>query len=850
MIQVKKISLVICLLFFGAFQVFAQDYFLLSGRVVDRDNKAIPNVQVSISGVSKIYSTDSLGEFNINLEARSNIVVTFFHLAYQYQVIELNPKKSKDLKIVLSPLVFESDTVIVNEDKSKKTGTVVEIKTKTLKNIVSANGDGLSVVKSLASVSSNSELSSAYSVRGGNFDENLIYVNGIQVFRPFLVRSGEQEGLSFVNSDLIQSITFSAGGFQAKYGDKMSSVLDIQYKEPTEFKSSVNLSLLGFRAHTEGRIKKLSYIMGYRYRSNSYLLGTLETEGEFRPQFMDFQSYISYRPVDKLKIGYLTNVSSNVFEMVPVSRSTKFGGINNAFQLLVAYKGKERSAFNTSFNALSFDYIATDNLILKLSASHFYTLEEESFDVEGSYRLGELETSPASDNFGEINTLLGTGSFLDHARNFLTAEIFNINHDGIYIAKWGKVLWGGSYQKELIQDDIIEWEYRDSSNFTIPTNSDDIEVFNYQNNQSSLMSNRYSGYLQSNLDFFKSDNYRSLELIGGVRSQWWDYNEELLISPRASLLYSPRKSGADSIPDEKSNFTYRLAWGVYYQSPLYRDLRNLEGELQEGLLAQKSVHYVAGMDYDFSLWDRPFTLRNEVYYKQLSNLIPFEVENVRVRYFGENSGTGYATGVESRINGEFIKGLESWMSIAIMETKERIKDYSYFEYYNQSGEKIKNGYTLDNIATDSAEFSPGILPRPTDQRFNIKVFFQDQMPKTPQFKVHLNFVYAAGLPFSPPNSVKNRNALRMPPYRRVDVGFSWFIIEDGKKVVNKTYQDIPTNSSWRFFKDFWIRAEVFNLLNINNTISYLWVSDVFNRQYAVPNFLTQRLINIKMAASF
>jgi hypothetical protein len=835
-----------------AFSSFAQSSMTIYGQITDDKNRPIENVQVSVSSVKYFVRSDSLGNYRINVESSaSEVFISVYHTSFQPTGQEIRFKKGKSVQInfQLVPLINDADTVeIENKKRKEKRATSIDIDAKVLDNVVTPTDDGLGVVKTQAGVASNNELSSAYSVRGGNFDENLIYVNGIQVYRPFLIRAGRQEGLSFVNSDLISDISFSAGGFEAQYGDKMSSVLDITYTEPTGFKQSVNLSLLGARAHAEGKVGDFTYLTGFRYRSNAYLLGGLETEGEYRPRFMDFQGYFTYSPTEKLKLGYLTNMSSNVFEVVPQSRTTNFGGINNAFQLNVFFDGSEVSDFLASFNALSLAYTPTDKTVLKFSGSSFQTIESENFDIFGAYRLNELETNFGEDDFGEVSTFLGNGSFLDHARNELFANILSLYHDGVHFWKFGKFMWGANYNREEIDDKIMEWQYQDSADFALPLNPNAIEMPIFNQASGSLISERYTAYLQNDWSLLSDSSIAQFTLNTGVRAQYWTYNEDVLISPRVSASYVP--AVRDSLGKKRpSKLAYHVAWGYYYQPPFYRDLRNIEGEIQQGLKAQRAIHYVAGVDYDFRMWDRPFTWRSEVYYKDLDNLIPYEVENVRVRYFGENSGKGYAAGVESRINGEFIKGLESWLSIAIMQTQEDIVNDSYYEYYNQSGERIRRGYTEDAVVTDSVQFFPGFMPRPTDQRFSVKAFFQDQMPKFPSFKVHLNLVYAGGVPTGPPGSVKNRNALRLPPYRRVDIGFSWYMIEDGKR--NKGTRRTEISSAYlKFLNDLSFRFEVFNLLNINNTVSYLWLEDVFNRQYAIPNFLTQRLINFKVIAKF
>lgn len=823
------------------------------GQVLNEAGDPIPEVQINVSSVKYFVRVDSSGNYTIKVESSSSTVfVSVFHTSYQPtgKSVDYRPGKRVQLNFTLESLINNADTVEINDTRKRKNNaTSIDIDTKVLDNVVTPNDGGLGVVKTQAGVASNNELSSAYSVRGGNFDENLIYVNGIQVYRPFLIRAGRQEGLSFVNSDLISNIQFSAGGFEAEYGDKMSSVLDITYTEPTEFKESLNLSLLGARAHAEGKVGKVTYLTGFRYRSNAYLLGGLETDGEYRPRFMDFQGYFTYRPTKRLKIGYLTNMSSNVFEVIPESRTTRFGGINEAFQLNVFFDGSEVSDFLAAFNALSLDYQASEKTVLKLSTSSFQTYESENFDIFGAYRLNELETNFGEDDFGEVSTFLGNGSFLDHARNELYANIFSVYHDGVHYWNLGKLKWGGNYNREEIEDKILEWQYQDSADFSLPLNENEIVLPEYSSSQGGLISERYSAYVQNEWNLLSDSAKALLSVNTGVRGQYWTYNDDILISPRVSASFTPVVRDTNGVL-QPGDLSYHIAWGYYYQPPFYRDLRNIEGEIQQGLKAQRSIHYLAGVDYNFQMWKRPFTWRSEVYYKDLDNLIPYEVENVRIRYFGENSGKGHAMGVESRINGEFIKGLESWLSIAIMQTQEDILNDSYYEYYNQSGEKIRRGYTDDAAVADSVQFFPGIMPRPTDQRFSVKAFFQDQMPKFPSFKVHLNLVYAGGVPTGPPNSVKNRNAIRLPPYRRVDIGFSWYYIEDGKRNAGTQKIKISSSSALRHFDDLSFRLEVFNLLDINNTVSYLWLEDVFNRQYAIPNFLTQRLINFRVIAKF
>lgn len=835
----------------------AQSNATFKGLIKSQNGQPVFNVQVIISPINKIITTDSSGSFSTSVPANQLLTVTYNHLNFIPfgEDFTLKPGESKTVSIKLIPAYNSTGPVIIKE-KKKENATEISVDVKAAKNVVTASDDGIGFVKSLASVNSNNELSSSYSVRGGSFDENLIYVNGIQVYRPFLVRAGQQEGLSFVNGDMISNITFSAGGFDAKYGDKLSSVLDITYLSPDSLTGAFSASMLGARATVGNKHGKLSYIMSGRYKSNSYLLGSLETQADYRPLFFDYQTYIDFKANEKWSFGFLGNTSLNQFRMVPQTRVTRFGGISQAFQLTVAFEGQEISRFQTNFGAFTTDYrpFGNDSTILKLTASAFTTAEEETFDIEGSYRLNELETNFGEDDFGQEAALLGEGSFLDHSRNFLDAVIYNVEHTGKNIWKKGIFSWGAKYQHEEINDELLEWKNQDSAGYSVPfTESVNLKFAEYLKTENRLSSNRISGFIQNNWRFLKKDGQSQLYLNTGIRANYWDYNNQTVISPRASLTYAPSTLKTDTAGNsyrDSTHFTYRLAWGYYYQPPFYRELRDFDGNVSTDIKAQKSIHYVAGVDYDFKKWNRPFTWRTEAYYKDMDDIIPFDVENVRIRYYGKNSAQAYAYGIESRINGEFIKGLESWLSASYMKTEEDIFNDTYFYYYNSNGEKIINGFTVDQAVHDSVEFTRGYMPRATDQRISVKIFFQDEMPRFQQLKVHLNLVYASGQPFGTPGSVEGRNTERMPDYRRVDIGFTYQFVEDGKLYRKNGKVTMPPNHILRHFNNFGLRMEVFNLLDISNTISHLWVSDINDQEYAVPNFLTPRLVNFRLTGKF
>ena len=853
--SLRKHFLVLLLLISGGI-LYAQTG-IVKGYVRDKEGNAIQGALVIAAHETHYVLTDTAGFYLLKIKAQDKIFLSFNHISFApfAQQIDLKAGQTITVDVQLKEMYFESDTVFVSEKKTPRAENQVEIDQEILDDFVSPSDDALAAVKSLASVSSNNELSSAYNVRGGNFDENLIYVNGIEIFRPFLIRSGQQEGLSFVNSDLVKSLKFSAGGFDAIYGDKMSSVLDIEYREAKKTAASVNLSLLGARASVEGLIKeKFSFIMGARYKTNSYLLGTLDTQGEYQPQFFDYQTYFTYRPNEKIKIGILGNLGANRYQFVPQSRSTTFGGINEAYQLFVAMDGNEVNQFNTYFGALSFDYQVSLKTLLKFSVSGFSTNEQETFDVEGAYELGELETSLASDQFGEVSQVVGNGSFLEHARNYLFANIYGANHQGIHYWRGGKLLWGINYQQEQFRDGILEWKYVDSADYSVPVSSGAfLNLSEFRQSSNALKTERGAAFLQNNWELLPKSKHQ-LFLNTGIRVSYWSFAQQTLLSPRASLVFIPGRTSAvadsTSIPQKKGQLSYRVAWGYYYQPPFYREIRDYDGKVVDGIESQKSIHYVAGVDYEFTKWKVPFTWRSEIYYKQYEQLIPFEMENVKLRYYGNNNAKGYAAGIESRINGEFVEGLESWFSFSLMKTEEIIDNYDYTVYYNDEGNRIYSGFTENAVVVDSATFSRGWMPRPTDQRASFKIFFQDKMPKIPSMKVHLNLIYATGLPFGQSQSVEGRNAFRIPDYRRVDIGFSYDIIEKGKLRKGTRLIELSESHFLRFFESLYFRAEVFNLLDINNTVSYYWVSDINKRQYAIPNYLTQRLINIRLAGKF
>ena len=813
----RKIILTYLLLFI----VSAIKAQTIEGIITDVNNNFLSSVNISIINKSNGVTSDISGKYKIYTEANRSHVIAFSFIGYQTEKIRI-PMLKKGQNYTLNIILQESNIIlkdiIVKDQKSRKSN-LSRIKTKHVEVIPGSNGGIESILKTLPGVSSANELSSQYSVRGGNFDENLVYVNGIEVYRPFLIHSGQQEGLSFVNPDLVGSILFSAGGFAAKYGDKMSSVLDIKYKKPKSSNGSVSLSLLGGSAHFEGinNNKRLSYLFGIRHKSNQYLLNSLDTEAEYKPRFSDLQTYLNYKLDTDWDISFLANISKNEYKMIPQNRDTDFGTFNEALRLTIYFEGQEVDRYETYFGALSTKYNPNTHLQLQLTTSAFQTFEQENFDILGEYWLYQLDNNLGSDNFGDIAFDRGVGKYINHARNSLEARVINFSHKGNFNNNNTIIDWGMQFQQEDIDDRIHEWSLIDSAGFILPHPTDSIGLPSNNNQEVNInellktniniSSSRQSGYIQYSKDM------NNLSLNAGTRSSYWSYNEELLVSPRISLAYAP---------NWQKDVVFRLASGIYYQSPFYKELRYPNGELNENISSQKSIHYVLGSDYLFYKWGRPFKWITEVYYKKLDNLIPYKVDNVRIQYLAENNSNGYATGIDLKINGEFVSGVESWASLSIMKTEEDIIGDTYID---QDGNTVEVGY----------------IPRPTDQRVNFSLFFQDYIPNNLNYKMHLNMIYGSGLPFGPPKSEKYEDVLRIPDYRRVDIGFSAILKSENKKSKIKFLNVI--NSAW-------ISAEVFNLLDINNTVSYLWVSDVGGRQYAVPNYLTRRQLNLKLILRF
>jgi hypothetical protein len=798
------------------------------GKISGDLDSAVSKVNILVNDEVVAVSNDS-GYFELTIPVGEDVTIKFSHVSFQDAERLIKLKKGETKTIRLQMQIRELEGITINDNSNRN--TFMMNLDPTLIAVMATPGDPvMNMIKSAGlGVATNNELSSGYSVRGGNFDENLIYVNDVEIYRPFLARSGQQEGLSFINSDMVKGISFSSGGFEARYGDKMSSVLDIVYRKPNKFSSTVMGSFLGANLQFEDAIFKnrLKYNVGVRYKSNNYVLSGLDTKGEYQPNFFDFQGVLTYDINEKFEISFLGGYSDNNYQMIPSTRTTIFGHVQEAKQLTVYFDGKESTRFKVGNAAFTFAYKPNYNSSHKLILSTYNTQETENFDVTGQYYLGDIESDLANPDFGQVVNTVGVGTFMNHARNKLQASVYNVETKS-KIFRAGKLYSGKNsmtfsfgirYQHEEINDKLDEWNTLDSSGYLLPYNgtmdTNAITLDNVLKSKINLSSNRFMGYYQQSHQWVTKNNHR-LTLTAGVRAQYWDLNKEFIASPRVQFSWKP---------NWKPDILFRVAGGVYYQAPFYRELRRIDGTINENVLAQRSIHGIIGVDYNFKIWNRPFKFITEAYFKWIDNLNPYEIDNIRIRYYAMNQAHGFSTGVDMKLGGEFIEGLQSWMTMSIMTSMENLDN----DVYNPPG--------------GGPAIYPGYIPRPTDQRLQFGLFFQDHIPKVKSLRVHVNLLLGSMLPFGPPNDNRFADTLRAPFYRRVDIGFSYVILQPNREIKNP-------KGFFSYFTTMWVSFEVFNLLDINNTISYLWIKDINSRQYAVPNYLTPRLFNLKIQMKF
>lgn len=770
----------------------------IKGTVRDAETRPIAGVNVLIKPANLGTSTNDLGQFEISIPFANNLTLDFSHIRYQnlsqdYMVDAGQRELTIDVTLALDTrylkgvdIVGEGENPLVRQEVS-----VYKIDPKSASVLPSPFGDFNKIISTLPGVISNNELSSNYSVRGGNFDENLVYVNDILVYRPFLIRAGQQEGLSFVNPDMVSSVEFSAGGWQPKYGDKLSSALNIRYKKPVKSAASLTLGLLGGTAHFEGANRKrtIGYIFGARHKSAAYLLETQETQGGYRPRFTDIQSFVNFdlsgsgHPSKRTELGVLFSYARNRYQVVPETRETDFGAINQSLRLLVAFDGRETLRYDLWQGGLKLTHRFNERLSSKLIVSAMRSGEREYFDVEGGYLLCDVNNNPGTSNFNECVSVRGVGTNYDYGRNKLEANIYNIENRNVYwIDERNTIEFGIGYSRQEMEDELDEYSFIDSADF--------VTITRVLNTQLDLNTNIATAYLQHT---FNLDEQQTLTY--GARLNYRDVNDQLLVSPRVQYSIEP---------DWQRDVLFKAAIGVYQQPPFYREMRDFEGNLNEDLKAQTSIHFIAGMDYNFKLWGRGFKFLTEAYYKRLSNVVAYDLDNVKIRYYANNRTTAFATGMDFRVSGEFIPGTESWFSLGLLNTKEDLED--------------------DNR---------GRVRRPSDQHINFAIFFQDHLPNDPTVRVNLSLLFGGGLPFGPPNDIDDRTIFTGRAYRRVDVGFSKSIVLRNK-----------------LLKSLWLGLDILNLLGTDNTISYTWVEDFSGIEYGVPNNLSQRFFNAKVHVKF
>ncbi len=830
--------LLLTLLFFVPAEAVAQTA-ILKGLVMDEGGRPAALVNVQVMGTTRGVTTDAKGVFRLDVSpGEVHLVLSYVGYRRVDTVFRAKAGAVTALRFVLKRASTNLPGFEVR-DEQLRTENIVRLNPKDVQIAPSVSGAVESLIKTLPGVSSSNELSSQYSVRGGNYDENLLFVNGMEVYRPFLVNSGQQEGLSFINPALVSGILFSAGGFGVQYGDKMSSVLDIRYKHPTDFGAGVSLSLLGADADVEGSNKsgRFTYLMGARYKTNRYLLGSLETKGNYQPDFTDFQGLFTYKLNEKWDVSLFTYLSLNRYKVVPSDRKTDFGTVQQTLRFTVYFDGQEVDKYNMYQTGLTFRFHPDRRTDLRFMASAYRTNESETYDVQGQYWIGLVQNREKKENEGEAVQTLGVGTYLKHARNYFNAQVFTVSHRG---SKWygnNLLRWGMFYRFQQVDDRLHEWEMNDSAGYSLPHPVDSpgtpnpsrrpLELYYYAHAHNVLNIHRVAAYGSDRWDFRLKNNSHLL-LTAGLRLYWWSYAREFLTAPRLNLAYKPAAN---------SNFVLRFATGVFYQPPFYRALRNLDGSLNPHIRSQRAIHFILGGDYRFRLWDRPFIFTTEAYYKKLDHLIPYVVDNLRIRYYANLTAKGYAAGIDFKLFGEFVKGADSWITLSFMKTAQDIQGDEYYNYFDGNGELLPSGQSAG--AADSVKVEPGYVPRPTDRRVNFTIFFQDYIPHHEQFKVHLRLLYGSGLPFGPPQSQPYQQTLRMPPYRRVDIGFSWNPLDKNvKRLSHKTV------------KSMWISLEVFNLFQTYNTVSYTWIKDVYNRSFAVPNYLTTRRVNLKVSLRF
>lgn len=784
---------IICLCAFVSAQA---QTFTLSGRVIDENNDPVEFASVSCPKQGKMTMTSLKGDYSLQLQSADSVEIRFSMVGYKTKVRTLRrPRGKQTMQVVLHSSDNALSEVTIT-GKRIETGQTQELSKEHLKSMPSTTGNAVEeMIQSQAGVSTHSELSSQYNVRGGSFDENSVYINNVEIFRPFLVRSGQQEGISVINPDMVEKIGFSTGGYEARYGDKMSSALNIEYRRPKRFEASATASMLGASAFVGMSNKKFSWSNGLRYKTTKYLLGSMDTKGEYQPTFIDYQTYLTYSPNKRWDIKFLGNISDNHYNFTPEDRETNFGTMENVKAFKVYFDGQEKDVFRTFFGSLGITRKFNENTSLSLIASAFNTREQEKYDIQGQYWLTQTETSEN----------LGVGTYFQHTRNYLKAHVESAKLLFKTKQKKHNIEAAFTYKWEHIEENSVEYEMRDSSKYSIPHTGKDLYMIYSMRAKNTLTANRVEAYAQDTYRFTGSEGKTLYTLNYGLRLAYWSFTKETILSPRLSL---------GIIPAFNENITMRFATGLYYQAPFFKEIRDTTttngityASLNRKAKSQRSIHFIAGFDYRFKMNDRPFKFTAEAYYKALGNLVPYSVNNVKVVYYGDNMCSGHAAGLDLKLFGEFVPGTDSWVSLSLMNTSMKLNGKS--------------------------------IPLPTDQRYAVNLFFTDYFPGTTRWKMSLKLALADGLPFSAPHRELESNVFRAPAYKRADVGLNYRIVDNSDR--HKKRNPI---------RNLWVGAECLNLFGINNVNSYYWITDVTGQQYAVPNYLTGRQINVKLSVDF
>jgi hypothetical protein len=809
----------------------------IKGIITNENNAPISNVSIVILGKENGVISNDSGYFSITVPIEKSLALTFTHTGY-YSLQKnflLNKGEIKSIKITLQKNEKTLESVIITDDKERKENGLVKINPKDALLLPSTTGGVEGLIKTL--VGSNNELSSQYNVRGGNYDENLVYINDFEIFRPYLVSNGQQEGLSFINPELIKNINFYTGGFQSKYGDKMSSVLDIQYKKPTHFSGSGYVSMLEQGIALSGELKKnkATFLVGARNKSNKNLLSNQPTVGAYIPSAADCQALITYKISEKIQFELLGIYSTSRFTFYPESVNKTASVFSPLYTsnlgLDIFFDGQEKDRYNTSLIGATISHSLSKKLKFKWLLSRFKDLEKENYDITGAYLFGERDFDNTSVTFGEIVNPLGAGLYQQYARNQLNIEVWNAGHRGSYEMGKHFFQWGTNIEKTSINDHLKQFEYQDSAGYSLPYSTSNLFLFNSYNNTTTLQIEKYSAFFQDNIHLIKNNN--DINIQYGARINYNSLNKELIVSPRVQANWKPLW---------KRDIIFRVAAGIYNQPPFYRELRKYDGTVNTNIQSQKSIQFVAGMDYQFiGINQKKFRLSAETYYKSLRDVIPYDIDNVKIRYLGDNNAKAYTMGLELRLFTELVKDAESWFSIGFMKNKENLKNDYYYDYKNASGEIINQNST-NQVIKDSVKNEIGFLRRPSDRLITVGIFLQDYLATNKNFKVHLNMLYGSNMPYNIPNSTKYRNGLILEPYIRVDIGFSALLLsEKNNRRRHNTFKGI---------ENIWASFEVFNLINKANTISYQLIKDFSNNTFAIPNTLTPRLLNLKVITRF